>query len=88
MTVFWILLRLLLLFLLLRALWRLVRGVLEGSGWTAPPGQADVSVPLQRDPVCGTFVVPSRALTISSRDGTKYFCSDRCRRAYAARRAG
>jgi hypothetical protein len=86
--VFW-LLRILLVILIVRALWRLLRGVLEGSGWAPPrPDQLDRSVALQRDPVCGTFVVPSRALTAPGHDGTKYFCSDRCRRAYAERRAG
>jgi YHS domain-containing protein len=35
-----------------------------------------------RDPVCGTFVLPSRSTSTRDRSGTHYFCSDRCRQAY------
>jgi YHS domain-containing protein len=37
---------------------------------------------MERDPVCGTFVVPSHALTLAGRDKPVYFCSARCREAY------
>ena len=33
-----------------------------------------------RDPVCGTFVVQSRALTADSGGETAWFCSEECRR--------
>ena len=72
--------KLLLLFFVLRALSRLWHGIVEGLG----PSRADqpAAVPLARDPVCGTFVVPSRALTTGSGAGMQFFCSERCRRAY------
>ena len=68
----------LLIVLLARAFWRLVDGVIEGSsGPPRPVGAAQRGVPMARDPVCGTFVVPERAVTLA--DGprqTAYFCSD------------
>ena len=78
--------RILLLILILRALWRLLRGIasgLQGAGpGQAPPGRK-APVALARDPVCGTYVVPGRALPF--RDGAlvRYFCSERCRDEYA-----
>jgi len=51
-----------LILLAVRALSRLLRGVLEGAGYRremAPPQ----GVGLVRDPVCGVFVVPGQALT-------------------------
>jgi len=38
-----------------------------------------------RDPVCGTFVLPSRSVSMRDRSGTHHFCSDRCRQAYQQR---
>jgi len=37
-----------------------------------------------RDPVCGTFVVPDRALMLSVGRQQLYFCSPACRDAYLA----
>jgi YHS domain-containing protein len=68
-----------LLVVITRSLSRLLHGVLEGAGYTrehsAPP-----SVGLVRDPVCGVFVVPGRALSAGSGHGVRYFCSEDCRR--------
>jgi YHS domain-containing protein len=65
-----------------RLLWRLLQGVFEGMGYQ-PPGGMRQSVGLVRDPVCGTFIVPSKALTSGSGSDTRYFCSEKCRRDYA-----
>ena len=46
------------------------------------------AVPLARDPVCGTFVVPAKALTGGTGADIRYFCSEKCRRAYEMRAAG
>ena len=55
------LLGLILFLIIVRAVMRLLHGIAEGI---APPRQTPPpAVPLQRDPVCGTYVVPSRALT-------------------------
>ena len=79
----------LLLFLVLayiaaRVLWRLLKGVFEGMGYQ-PPGGGRQSVGLVRDPVCGTFIMPSKALTSGSGSNTRYFCSEKCRQDYAGR---
>jgi len=85
-----LLLQALLVIVLVRALWRLLKGVLEGAGVVQPrqargPGGAP-AVPLVRDPVCGTFVVPSRALSSGAGAERQYFCSERCRDRYASER--
>ena len=68
-----------LLVIIARSLSRLLRGVLEGAGYTRDNAQQR-SVGLVRDPVCGVFVVPGRALTAGSGNSTRYFCSEDCRR--------
>jgi hypothetical protein len=70
--------------LLLRALSRLFRGVIEGAGYTR--GDAPQrSVGLVRDPVCGVFVVPGQALTSGTGPATRHFCSEKCRREWGTR---
>jgi hypothetical protein len=80
----WII-RLVLLFLVVRAVMRLLRGIAEGM--RVPQVEQPSAVPLARDPVCGTFVVPSRALTSGSGAELRFFCSEKCRRAYEVKRA-
>jgi YHS domain-containing protein len=75
-----------------RAFWRVVDGVVEGltgrsagrSGSTGVPGRG---VQMARDPVCGTFVVPERAVTLTVGRQRLYFCSDTCCDKYRARTA-
>jgi YHS domain-containing protein len=50
-------------------------------GATAQP------VHMARDPVCGTFVVPERAVSVADGHARVYFCSEKCRDAYRARTA-
>lgn len=71
-----------------RAFWRLVDGVIEGvTGQPRATRVPERRVQMVRDPICGTYVVPDRALMLS--DGTKrlYFCSAQCRDRYQARTA-
>lgn len=79
----WIL-RVILIILIVRALWRLAKGVMAGVQ-AAPDGSRGRRAPvaLSRDPICGTYVVPDRALAL--RDGAlvRYFCSERCRQEFA-----
>jgi hypothetical protein len=78
-----VLLWLVLIALLVRAVSRLVKGVLDGAGYRL--GHAEpAGVGLVRDPVCGTFVVPGKALVIGEGRDRRYFCSDRCRREWRA----
>ena len=71
-----------------RAFWRLVDGIVEGTrgrprGTSAPQR----GVAMVRDPVCGTFVVPDRAITIADGRASVSFCSEACRDKYRARSA-
>ena len=77
--------RLLLLYFVLRALLRLWRGIVEGMN--PAPDAPPAAVPLVRDPVCGTFVVPERAIALTSGRDQQYFCSAGCRDKYQAQRA-
>lgn len=67
-----------------RALRSLLAGVIQGasSPRSAPPGPPEKGETMVRDPVCGTFVLPSRAVSTRDRRGVHYFCSDRCRQGY------
>ena len=77
--------------LLLLVVWRALRslfaGVIQGASSPppAPPGPPEKGEVMVRDPVCGTFVLPSRAVSARDRGGTHHFCSDRCRQAYERR---
>ena len=71
-----------------RAVWRLVQGIVEGvSGVRPGPGAPRHGVQMLRDPVCGTFVVPDRAVSVSEGRQRVYFCSNACREKYRARTA-
>jgi YHS domain-containing protein len=72
-----LILKIILAIVLLRLAWRFVRSVLEGAGYFQAPSASGVG--LVRDPVCGVFVVPSRALTSGNGADTRYFCSEKCR---------
>jgi YHS domain-containing protein len=78
-----------LLILLIRAIGRLVAGMLEGAGYTREPsgrGRRSSTVHLVRDPVCGVHVVPSKSLSAGTGEAREYFCSERCRDRYLAER--
>jgi YHS domain-containing protein len=77
----WLLFALLFVFVV-RALSRLMSGVLEGAGYRRSDNQP--AVKLVRDPVCGMFVVRSKALTAAAGSETKYFCSEKCRHEWSA----
>jgi hypothetical protein len=82
------LLLLILIVFVARAFWRLVDGIMEGARGVSPKSSTPQrSVQMVRDPVCGTFVVPGRALTISDGSRQLHFCSEACRDKYRARTA-
>ena len=75
---------------LARAFWRVVDGVIEGvSGKPRTPARQDRagSVQMVRDPVCGTFLLPERAVTLTNGRERIFFCSTACRDRYRARSA-
>jgi hypothetical protein len=72
-----------------RFFWRLVEVVLRAATG-APPGArrrggAPVAVKMQPCPVCGTYVVPGKAISIVRGGAPVYFCSDKCRADYQSR---
>jgi YHS domain-containing protein len=79
-----LLLKIVLVLLIVRAVLMLVRGVIQGAnadGRVASPKR----VQLMRDPVCGVYVTPSKAITERSGVGTAYFCSEKCREEWRRR---
>ncbi len=72
-----------------RAIGRLFDGIMEGLRGEAPPRTTvpTRSVQMVRDPVCGTFVVPDRAVSIVVGRDHVYFCSTACRDTFRARTA-
>jgi YHS domain-containing protein len=88
------LIRFLLLLILGMVLARVLRGVLASAIAATreqPPSPAGPSrgVKMVRDPVCGTFLPPGNALTVTDRGTVHYFCSEACREKHArSRRQG
>ena len=74
--------------LLARAVWRLLGGVAGGAMGDAAAGgrppQAPAAVKMAQCPVCGTYVVPAKALTGVSKGQVVYYCSETCRGRHAA----
>lgn len=82
------LLRVLLFLLLLRLAWTLILGVVRGLNEPGRGRRGGNPVQLVRDPICGTFVVPARALPLNRGGETQYFCSERCRERYVSSARG
>jgi YHS domain-containing protein len=82
---------LLLIVFIARAFWRVIDGVLIGiRKGAAPPLRSQASrggIQMSRDPVCGTFVIPERAVTFDDGKRVIHFCSTECRDAFRARPA-
>ena len=71
-----------------RAFWLLVDGIIKGVSGHPPSTRVPTrGVQMVRDPVCGTFVVPDRALMITDGRRQLFFCSTGCRDKYRARTA-
>jgi uncharacterized protein len=83
----------LILFLLLaifiaRAFWKFIDYFMEGFNGGSPRSRSPQrGRQMVRDPVCGTFVVPERAVTLLDGRTRIYFCSNACRDKYRARTA-
>ena len=72
--------RIIVILIILRFLYRMIMGPVrrpkhERNG-------TKKAVPLVRDPVCGTFLLPDRAVKTGAGDDTLYFCSENCRAQY------
>lgn len=77
----------LLFILVARALWRLVNGVIEAARGAQPEprGGSPQAVKLVRDPVCGTYVPPRAALSLTLGSSIHYFCSEKCKATFGRR---
>lgn len=76
------------LFFVVRAVRNLLAGIVQGASPPRPPGPRvppEKGELMVRDPVCGTFVLPSRSVSLNDRTGTHHFCSETCRRSYQSR---
>jgi YHS domain-containing protein len=71
----WIL-RIILILIVLRILWRMIMGPIRSP---RQERRKQGAMPLVRDPVCGTYLLPDRAIKTGSGDSTLYFCSEACR---------
>jgi YHS domain-containing protein len=69
-----------LMFLIARAFWRVVDGIMEGVSGASRGGRTQPRpVKLARDPVCGTHVPVNASVALTVGGTTHYFCSEACR---------
>ena len=72
-----------------RTLWRFIDAIVRGASGPAPQGGrasgTPASVKMTPCPVCGTYVVPGKAISIISGGSPIYFDSEKCRAEYEAR---
>jgi hypothetical protein len=89
-----VLARLILLFILFvviaKTFWRFVDGVVSGATGGAPQGGKRASGPpaavkMTQCPICGTYVVPGKAISLMSGGTPLYFDSEKCRAEYQSR---
>lgn len=73
----------------LRAVARFMGGLAQGAGAQGPgrrpQGGGAAAVKMAKDPVCGTFVVPGKALSTTAGGETLWFCSEHCRSEFSRR---
>ena len=76
----------LLLFLVLRYVFKTVSNSLKSTAGQPQPRQAPPPIhaggELRKDPVCGTYVSPEAAIARTVKGETVYFCSNACRDRY------
>ena len=72
-----------------RTFWRFIDAIVRGASGPAPQGGRrsgpPVSVKMSQCPVCGTYVVPGKAISLVSGGSTIYFDSEKCRAEYQSR---
>jgi hypothetical protein len=91
-----VILLLFLVFAVARFIWRLLDAVMRAAGPASPgargggpfgsaQGKAPAPVKMLPCPVCGTYVVPGKAISVVSSGAPVYFCSEKCRAEYQTR---
>ena len=84
--------------LIARTFWRVLDAIIRGA--SAPPSspggqrskapfdsaqRKQSAVKMSQCPVCGTYVVPGKAISVASGGSTIYFDSEKCRAEYQSR---
>ena len=73
---------------LARIFWRSVDEFIEGAtGRRRSRHAPQRGMAMVRDPICGTFVLPDRAVVLLDGRSRLFFCSEACRDKYRARSA-
>jgi len=71
--------------ILSRMFWQILNAFREGiSGGQRSSRTPQRGTQMVRDPVCGTFLLPERAVTVSDGRTRVYFCSTACRDKFSA----
>jgi hypothetical protein len=72
-----------------RIFWRFVDAVVRGAAAPAPGSGRRSATPsavkMQQCPVCGTYVVPGKAISVVSGGQPVYFDSEKCRAEFQSR---
>ena len=72
-----------------RTFWRFMDAILRAASGTAPTGGTRPAPPsavkMSQCPVCGTYVVPGKAISIVSGGAPVYFDTEQCRAEYQSR---
>jgi len=73
-----------------KVFWRFFDAMLRGASGSAPQGSARRSgaapaVKMSQCPVCGTYVVPGKAISIVSDGAPVYFDTEKCRGEFQSR---
>ena len=71
-----------------RTFWRFIDAMVRAAGGTTAGGgraSTPASVKMQQCPVCGTYVVPSKAISLASGGGQIFFDTEKCRSEYQSR---
>ena len=75
------LLFLILFWMIARAFWRLMDGIVRGATSTESqagpqPSRTPSAVKMAQCPICGTYVVPGKAISLTQSGEVFYFCGD------------
>ena len=73
-----------------KVFWRFIDAMVRGASAAATPGGARRSgaapaVKMSQCPVCGTYVVPGKAISLVSNGAPVYFDSEKCRAEFQSR---
>jgi hypothetical protein len=73
-----------------RTFWRFVDAIVRGAAGSATPGGAQRSGPvpavkMSQCPVCGTYVVPGKAISLVHAGAPVYFDTEKCRAEFESR---